>query len=118
MYGVSAELDLTPFLGLAVIQVAVGEHQVQLNLHPEGSISIEGSFELTSAEEVLVKASASLNPEGFSRLVALVGTTIVAATAEPPSAIRFEFSSGHRLRLIESSKQYECFVLEPGPIII
>ena len=42
MYGVPADLDLSRFKDAELIQLCIGEGQVQFRFHPVGTISVEG----------------------------------------------------------------------------
>ena len=63
MYGVPLDLDLSKFKAATLIQIAIGEHQVQFHFHPEGSISVEGRWELRNASGALVDQSTKTNAE-------------------------------------------------------
>lgn len=117
MHGVPQDLDLSAFVGREVIQVALGPHDVQLNLHPSGSISIEGRLELYQDTGDLIEAGAPNEVTPSTSLGALIGCIIAEAIPEPPSAVRFRFGSGYVLRLIDDSDSCESFVLHPGPIV-
>jgi hypothetical protein len=43
MYGVPADLDLSRFKGAVLIQLSIGEFQVQFHFHPVGTISVVGN---------------------------------------------------------------------------
>ena len=118
MYGVSAGLDLSAFPGREVVQVAFGQHDLQVRLQPEGCLSVEGRFELFAPDGELIEAAMASETLDSAALPRLVTQQIISATAEPPSSVLFVFSAGHRLRLLDSSSQYESFQLEPGPIIV
>jgi hypothetical protein len=49
MYGVPTDLDLSFLHGALLIQVCLGQHQVQFHFHPTGSIAVEGGWELRDA---------------------------------------------------------------------
>src|SRR3989442_775803 len=54
MYGVPADLDLSRFKGAVLIQLCIGEFQVQFHFHPIGTISVEGKWELRDAVGSLI----------------------------------------------------------------
>jgi hypothetical protein len=49
MYGVPADLDLSRFQGAELIQICLGEFQIQFHFHRNGTISAEGKRELRNA---------------------------------------------------------------------
>ena len=54
MYGVPVDLDLSFLHGAELIQVCLGQHQLQFHFHPVGSISVEGGWELRDAAGVRI----------------------------------------------------------------
>jgi hypothetical protein len=96
----------------------LGQYDVQLRLHPTGCISIEGRLEFYASDGALLEAGSPRNTVRFDHLGSLVGTTVSSGSISPPSSISFEFSSGHRLRLINDPQSYESFSLEPGSFVV
>jgi hypothetical protein len=62
MYGVPPSLDLADFVGATLIQVALGEYEVELRFSPTGTIAIEGEWELRNSDGS-VADRAMPNPE-------------------------------------------------------
>jgi len=54
MYGVPANLDLSRFKGTTLIQLGVGEFQMQFRFHPHLWISVEGRWEVRDSMGALV----------------------------------------------------------------
>ena len=59
MYGVPADLDLTPFVGGFLTQIALGEYQLQFHFVGNhgvtvGSISVEGGWELRDSHSEVI----------------------------------------------------------------
>jgi hypothetical protein len=54
MYGVPADLDLSRFEGALLIQLCVGEFQMDFHFHPKLSISVEGRWEVRDSTGSLV----------------------------------------------------------------
>jgi hypothetical protein len=46
MYGVPKDLDLSRFRGDSLIQIAIGEFQIQFHFGSRSSIAVEGDWEL------------------------------------------------------------------------
>lgn len=118
MFGVPSNLDLSAFPGREVIGVQFGAHQVRVQLHPDGCLSWEGRYELETDGGSSAEAGTPDDALNESRLTHLVGSKIVLATSVPPGQVQFRFSNGHRLSLIDSSRDYESFELWPGPIVV
>lgn len=45
MHGAPADLDSSRFQGAALIQICLGEFQIQFHFHPKETISAEGKWE-------------------------------------------------------------------------
>ena len=54
MYGVPANLDLPRFKGALLIQLCVGEFQMDFRFHPNASISVEGRWKVRDSTGSLV----------------------------------------------------------------
>jgi hypothetical protein len=66
MYGIPSDLDLSLFQGAELIQICLGEFQIQFHFHPKGMISAEGKWELRNAsEDVIDQAQSNLERDVF-----------------------------------------------------
>ena len=123
MYRVPPDLDLSAFVGATLNQVALGPHDLQLHFDrasPAGAVaqaSIWGRFELYDPGGAVLEAGQASDLR-TKRLPDLLGTAVVDACTDPPLAVVFTFATGHRLRLVDDTDQYECFALEPGGVIV
>ena len=118
MYGVPKNLNLSPFLGRTLIQLGIGEFQVQFVFHPEGNISVEGDWELRDADGSLVDRSISNDKRPEYRLHRLLGHEVARWEIEPPTSLSLSFTNGCVLRIFDNSKQYESFSIQPGNIYV
>ena len=118
MYGVPTNLDLQRFVGAMLIQVALGEFQVQFRFHPEGEIAVEGHWELRDQSGYLVdQAQPTHEREGY-RVHRVIGRKVVASLVDAPTSITLKFDSGHRLQIFDSSREYESFSIQPGDVFV
>ena len=117
MYGVKSDLDLSFLIGTELSMVCVGQFQAILHFHPKGSISVEGKYELMSGSGSLLESG---RPDEFrtKELLNLLGAEVKGVTLQPPDSFVLQFSTGHSLRFIDDSHQYESFQIQPGDIII
>jgi hypothetical protein len=119
MHGVPADLNLSKFNSATLIQICIGEHQIQFHFHPEGSVCVEGRWELIDSGGNLVDAAADTNSgrEAFS-VHRILGQSVESYSIDPPHSISLRFASGHRLHIFDDSQQYESFSIQPGNIIV
>jgi hypothetical protein len=111
MHGVPADLDLSKFKGATLIQLGVGEFQIQFHFHPKGNISVEGKWELRNSEGVLIDDGAreSIAEREAFHLHSILGKSIESYSISAPDSFSLKFDSGHVLTIFDDSKQYESF---------
>ena len=54
MYGFPADLNLAFLHGAELIQVCLGQHQLQFHFHPTGSISVTSAWKLREAAGAVI----------------------------------------------------------------
>lgn len=119
MYGVPTDLDLSRFKSATLIQIAIGEHQVQFHFHPEGCISVHGKWELRDSPGVLVDESTDTNAERDAyRLHVILGKVVESYSVSAPHSFSLQFETGHALTVFDDCKQYESFSIQPGDIYV
>jgi hypothetical protein len=117
MHGVPVDLDLSRFEGATLIQICIGEYQVQFHFHPQGSISIEGKWELRDLAGALLDASLQTNEERDAyRLHVLLGKRVAGSFVNAPNSFSLRFESGATLMVFDESEEYESFSIQPGGI--
>ena len=110
MYGVPANLDLSQFHGATLLQIAAGQHDLQLRFESPLEIAIEGRWELRDPTGGITSS--------LDRLRRLAGGTIVSTRINAPRSIVLEFDGGASLEIYDSSTQYESFAIQPGNVIV
>ena len=118
MYGVPEDLDLSVFRGAALIQVALGEFQVQFHFQPDGYIGVEGHWELRDASGALVDQAVPNAEREAYRVHTLLGHTVTATQVDPPRSFTLTFHDGKTLTVFDDSEQYESFCIQPGNIFV
>ena len=118
MYGVPTNLDLSGFAQRPLTQIAIGEFQVQLLFHPQGSISVEGAWELRDEHGALVDQSLPNEQRSEYRLHRLLRQQVIRWDIDPPSSFSLTFANGLILRVFDDSQQYESFAIQPGDIFV
>ena|SRR5687767_2272326 len=120
MHGVPANLDLEPLVGSSLIQIGLGQYQIQLHFAgaggtTRGSIAIEASWELHGSDGALIDHAQEHFERECYRIHVLLGSDVSAFDIDSPRSFALSFASGHRLTIFDDSQQYESFALHlPG----
>lgn len=107
-----SDLPLDRFVGLDLIQVRLGEHQIQLHFHPSGSISIEGHWELHDQSGALVDSAQEHSERETYRIHRLLSTSVIRFSIGAPHSFTLFFASGLALTVFDDSEHYETVSLQ------
>jgi hypothetical protein len=118
MYGIPAELDLSFLHGAELIQVCLGQYQVQFHFHPAASISVEGGWELLNDAGEWIDHSHDVPERPPYQLHRLLGRRVANSEVTAPKSFALCFEGGEVLRVFDDSEQYESFQIQPGDIIV
>ena len=128
MYGVPADLDLTPFIGLDLNQICLGPFDLGFHFYRGASratISVEGSWSLADADGNTIDESEGAvgmppgnRSRGGWRLRELLADTVQSGEVDAPRSFSLTFGSGRRLTIFDDSDQYESFSIRPGDIVV
>ena len=109
MYGVPANLDLAFLHGAELIQVCLGQYQVQFHFHPVGSLSVEGDWELIGKRGATLDRNEPAPRSRPFQLHKLLGQRVAGIQVTAPDWIALRFDNGLLLRVFDSSKEFESF---------
>ncbi len=112
MYGVPTDLDLTYLHGASLIQVCLGEYQLQFHFSPRGAISVEGRWELRDAAGSIVDRLYDGTERPPYELHRLLGKKVVGSEVSAPVSCALRFEEGEVLRFFDDSKQFESFQID------
>jgi hypothetical protein len=118
MYGVPTDLDLGFLHGAELIQVCLGQRQLQFHFHPVGSISVEGRWELRDASGALIDRQHDGPDRPAFQLHRLLGRRVAGSEVCVPAWFALRFEGGDMLRVFDDSPLCESFKIEPGGIIV
>lgn len=118
MYGVPVDLDLSFLHGAELIQVCLGQHQLQFHFHPVGSISVEGGWELRDAAGVRIDGHWQDPDRPPYQLHRPLGRRVARSEVAAPERFALTFEGGEVLRVFDDSPQYESFSIQPGNIFV
>ncbi len=118
MHGVPEDLDLSDFVGSVLSQICFDQYQIQLHFYPDGSISVEGKWELRASDGELIDQSMPHQERDALRIHRCLGLSVVGYGVDAPESLAFSFDNGDVLRLFDSSRESESFTIEPGEIVV
>lgn len=120
MYGFNNPKLLSWPVGREIIQVAVGQHEVNLNFHPDGNMMVAGPWELLDPTGNVIDRSMEHASRKEFRLHVLIGPAVTGVTVESAKCMTIAFANGYLLRLADDDPRYEAVVMTPGdgPIIV
>ena len=119
MYGLSKEIDLSFLNGREVVQVAIGLYQIQFGFDEDVRIAVEGQFAYFDGQEEWIWRPEPGAAQLAARTIALLGATVQTFAAQEDGTLTLNFSNGHRLTIVDNSKEYESYdITRPGQTII
>jgi hypothetical protein len=116
MYGVPEDLNLQFLHGAELIQLGIGRYHVQFVFHTEANISVEGEWVLYAADSSELDRSRPPPRHEAFQLHRLLGQRVVGNSVSSPNWFDLRFEQGELLRVLDSSKEYESFSIQPGNI--
>ena len=112
MYGLDKNEDLAFLLNKTLIQVCIGEYQVQLKFHEDGNISSMGA--ITVDERYFESPK-----EAGIFMVQSLGSTVIETVNPVDGNLTLVFSSGQKVILHDDDKHYESYTISAtGKLII
>lgn len=119
MYGLSKDIDLGFLRGREVIQVAIGVYQIIFAFDEDVTISVEAEFSYFDGRSESVWKLGPGSAETAARTVALLCTKIESFEGHEDGTLALSFSNGHRLTILDSSKEYESYhITRPTETIV
>jgi Family of unknown function (DUF6188) len=117
VYGLPDDFALPSFSGASLIQIAIGQHQVQLNFDGNNrSISIESRYAVEApgrSREVFTGM-----PAGAAQLAALLGDQVDDVTGAPDGTLKLIFTTGATVIIFDDSTRYESYQIHDGDRLI
>ena len=119
MYGLKKEIDLSFLTGRELIQVAIGSFQVQFHFDEDVAVSVEAEFHYFDGQKEWIWRQEPSSPQVAGRTVAILGASVTNFQSSENGTLVLNFSNGHRLTIVDSSKEYESYdITRPGQNII
>ncbi len=111
MYGVSESLPLKEFVGQECVQIGLGEFQVQFNFSDGSSINVEGKWELSNRDNVLVDEFISHSSREKYCVHQIIGQKVCSFFINVPLSFTLHFENQFTLTIYDDSEHYESFYL-------
>jgi hypothetical protein len=119
MYGLNKEIDLSFLTRRELIQVAIGSFQVQFHFDEDVGISVEAEFRYFDGQQEWVWRQEPNSAQAAAWTVAMLGASITSFESRDNGTLALTFSNGHRLTILDSSREYESYnITRPGQTII
>ncbi len=123
VYGVPADLGLTPLVGSRIINIEVGLYNTlfifEIRALVYGGINAEGRWEVHGADDRPAggrsRGETAVTDVPFE---ALLGASVQTFTVSAPPYFELLLSSGVRLRFYDDSAEYESITIQPGDYVI
>jgi len=117
VYGLPPDLDLSFWSGTTLVQVCIGQNDVQLNFSmPAVRLSAQTSYRVTTSTGSSVSEN---SPRGASHLIELLGMTVTRALDNGQGTLRIEFGASIALEVFDEDPNHECYQVEhDGQLIV
>jgi Family of unknown function (DUF6188) len=119
MYGLSKDIDLSFLNHREVGQVAVGVYQIIFGFDEDVRIFVESQFNYFDGQDEWIWKPEPGAEQIAARTLALLGATIESFESCEDGTLALLFSNGHRLTILDSSKEYQSYdITRPGLTIV
>jgi len=111
MNRIPIDLDLSPLIGLEIIQVAIGQNEVVIQLYPTGAIRLEGSWMLKDKGGEIIDQSMDHSEREVWRIHKIIGRKILDCIVRDEKHLDLLFDD-FILQLEDDSDHFETFSIE------
>src|SRR5262249_33502914 len=119
MHGVPKNLNLDRFHGATLVQIALGEFQVQFVFSkPDLNISVEGDWAIRNPAAEIVDRSVPNEQRDSFKVHRLLGRSIASSEVDPPHSFTLRVDNGWILSVFDDSREYESFSINLGSIYV
>lgn len=116
VYGLPDNFALDSFREATLIQVCIGQHQVQLRFDGHRAVSIETRYTVqdpSGEQQEFVDV-----PAGAAALAALLGRRVDRVTGTTDGTLTLTFVTGATVTVYDDSDQYESYQINDGDRLI
>ncbi|MBI2512552.1 MAG: hypothetical protein HYV96_11265 [Opitutae bacterium] len=111
MHRIPKSIDLTPLLGLEVMQIAISQNEVIFRLHPEGEIRLEGAWILKRGDKTVIDRSMEHAKRDAWCVHEILGNKITRCVVRDERHLEVHFADAV-LEIEDDSDYYETFAIE------
>ncbi len=117
MYGLPDDFALPSFRGACLVQVAIGQHQIQLNFDGSNrSVCIESRYAVE--DPARGREEFTDMPAGAAQLAALLGSHLESVSGTPDGTLKLSFAAGVTVAVFDDSGDYESYQIHDGDRLI
>jgi Family of unknown function (DUF6188) len=117
VYGLPDDFALPSFRGARLVQIAIGQHQVQLNFDGDSrSVCIESKY--TLEDPTRGREEFTDMPGGAAQLAALLGTHLDDVSGTRDGTLKLSFATGITVVIFDDSSHYESYQIRDGDRLI
>jgi hypothetical protein len=102
--------------GKKLIQVCVGQYDLQFHFHPSGDISITGRCELHDCQNTTIDDWEDGERSEHFRFLEILGQSVASVVLDTEKSFQVRFSGGYTLVVIDNCEHYESFSV--GTLIV
>src|SRR5271154_6083289 len=119
MHGLKKDIDLSFLNGRELIQLGIGLYQTIFKFDEDVAISVEGEFRYFDGQDEWIWRPEPGSSQVAARTLALLAATITKIESNEDGTLALTFTNGHRLTMLDSSKEYESYdITRPGQTIV
>ncbi len=108
MHNIDKNTNFNCLLGEELIQLCIGQYQVQLKFHINTTISTECKLHLIRPDNSLIEIYSD-NANSTKNLVCLLGEKITEIKTNYQDELSLMFSNHHKLIIFGTNKNFESF---------
>lgn len=115
MHGPPHNIDLSFLKGRELLQIGIGQFQLQFKFDQDVVIFTESDFIFSSKG---IPNNLTSSPEAAAVIIALIGSSIADFEAKGDGTLQLNFSNEDKLTLFDDQVGYECYQIQHGKTVI
>ncbi len=117
MYGLPDDFAVPSFHGARLVQVTIGQHQIQLNFDGNNrGVCIESRYAVE--DPARGREEFTTMPGGAAQLAALLGAHLDDVSGACDGTLTLSFASGITIVVFDDSSHYESYQIHDGDRLI
>ena len=108
MFGLPSDFDTNCFLGRVLELICINENTVYFHFDREILISVESAYAYHGGELEAIELLVEI-PEFNSKILKLLGCSVNSTQGTAEGTLILEFEEGKKLKIFDTSPQYESY---------